>query len=303
MQKDVNNFIEYLITERNYPQDTTVKNYRIDLLQFQEFLNNNNLNYKNLTKDDIRLYLKYLDNLNYKNTSVSRHLSSIRSFYSYLVNQGIIKNNIFKNISSPKKEKKLPNFLQYSEIEKMLNTCDINTPLGVRNRLIIETLYDTGIRVSELTNIKIEDINLSKKEIKILGKGNKERIVYFGDYEIELLNKYLLFDRQEILKDKDNNYLFLNHLGNKLTDRGVRLIIDKTIETACLKHKISPHTLRHTFATHLLNEGADLKSVQELLGHSSLSTTQIYTHVSNERLRNVYLKAHPRSKNKKGDNL
>ncbi len=299
MKNQISSFLIYLKAEKNYAQDTTIKNYEIDLEQFANFLKANHLNYLKLTKEDIRSYLKYLDGLEYKNSSIARHLSALRSFYAYLVNNGVLKTNIFKTISSPKKEKKLPNFLQYSEFEDMLNVWDVTIPLEHRNRLIIETLYNTGARVSELVNIKLNDIDLNKHEIRVLGKGSKERIVYFGDYEEDILGSYLKASRPKLLKDKHNNYLFLNHLGNKLTDRGVRLIIDKTLDKASLKHKVSPHTLRHTFATHLLNEGADLKSVQELLGHASLSTTQIYTHVSNERLRSVYLSAHPRIKNKK----
>ena len=299
MKNQISSFLIYLKAEKNYAQDTTIKNYEIDLEQFANFLKANHLNYLKLTKEDIRSYLKYLDGLEYKNSSIARHLSALRSFYAYLVNNGVLKTNIFKTISSPKKEKKLPNFLQYSEFEDMLNVWDVNIPLEHRNRLIIETLYNTGARVSELVNIKLNDIDLNKHEIRVLGKGSKERIVYFGDYEEDILGSYLKTSRPKLLKDKHNNYLFLNHLGNKLTDRGVRLIIDKTLDKASLKHKVSPHTLRHTFATHLLNEGADLKSVQELLGHASLSTTQIYTHVSNERLRSVYLSAHPRIKHKK----
>lgn len=294
MDKYITLFLNYLINERNYPNDTTVKNYELDLLNYQDFLKENNLNYLKITKDDIRSYLKYLDKLKYKNSSISRHLSSLRTFYGFLVNEGVIESNIFKSISSPKKKKQLPNFLQYDEVEKMLSVCDLKEPLHIRNRLIIETLYDTGIRVSELVNIKLNDLNIATKEIRVLGKGSKERIVYFGDYEIDILNLYLHQARPKLLKNKSNDYLLLNHLGDRLTDRGVRLIIDDVIKKASLKHKVSPHTLRHTFATHLLNEGADLKSVQELLGHSSLSTTQIYTHVSNERLRSVYLKSHPR---------
>ena len=294
MDKYITLFLNYLVNERNYPNDTTAKNYELDLLNYQDFLKENNLNYLKITKDDIRSYLKYLDKLKYKNSSISRHLSSLRTFYSFLVNEGVIESNIFKSISSPKKKKQLPNFLQYDEVEKMLSVCDLKEPLHIRNRLIIETLYDTGIRVSELVNIKLNDLNIATKEIRVLGKGSKERIVYFGDYEIDILNLYLNQARPKLLKNKSNDYLLLNHLGDRLTDRGVRLIIDDVIKKASLKHKVSPHTLRHTFATHLLNEGADLKSVQELLGHSSLSTTQIYTHVSNERLRSVYLKSHPR---------
>lgn len=296
MQENINDFLKYLEDQRNYPLETTIKNYEIDLRNFQDYLENNNLDYASLSKDDIRKYLKFLDDCSYKNTSISRHLSTLRSFYSFLLQNNIVDKNIFKTISSPKKEKKLPNVLQYSEIEKLLDCCDLNEPLEVRNRLIIEILYDCGIRVSELVNIKIDDLNLNNKEIRVLGKGRKERIVYFGDYTKDSILNYLENVRPLLSKSNQNNYLILNHLGNKISDRGVRLIIDKLITKSAIKHKISPHSLRHTFATHLLNEGADLKSVQELLGHESISTTQIYTHISNERLRTVYLKTHPRSK-------
>ena len=296
MDKYINDFLDYLANERKYQEQTTIKNYRIDLGQFNAFIKGNNLNFKSLKKDDIRAYLKYLDQLHYKNSSIARHLSALRSFYAYLVRENVIKTNFFKSIASPKKSYKLPNFLQYSEIEKMFDVCDVSDPLGNRNYLIVETLYDTGIRISELVNIKFSDIDLNNKQLSVIGKGNKQRIVYFGDYEIDALNNYLNNARPQLLKKGNSPYLFINCFGNKLSDRGVRLIIDQIINKASLKHKISPHTLRHTFATHLLNEGADLKSVQELLGHASLSTTQIYTHVSNERLRSVYLKTHPRCK-------
>ena len=296
MPNEINNFLDYLLNERGYQQNTTLRNYQIDLTSFYDFVKSHKINYQNLTKDNIRSYLKYLDDLHYQKSTISRHLSTLRSFYSYLVATGKIKKNIFLTISLPKKDKKLPDILQYQEIEELLAVCNLEDPLDFRNRLIIELLYDTGCRVSELINIKVKDLDLTNKEIKVLGKGNKERIVYFGEYACELINPYLSTVRAQLMKNKYSEYLFLNHLGNKLTDRGVRLIIDKLITRASVKHKISPHSLRHTFATHLLNEGADLKTVQELLGHSSLNTTQIYTHVSNERLRNVYLATHPRSK-------
>ena len=157
-------------------------------------------------------------------------------------------------------------------------------------------LYNTGLRVSELSNIKINDMNLKEKSIKVLGKGSKERIVYFGDYASIFLDDYLNNERKYLLKNKKCDYLFINNKASKLNSRGIELIVNKMVKEAAIKHKISPHSLRHTFATHLLNEGADLRSVQELLGHASLSTTQIYTHISNERLRSVYLHTHPRSK-------
>ena len=177
----------------------------------------------------------------------------------------------------------------------MIDSIDLSIDLGVRNRALLEVLLSTGARIGEVVNIKCSDINLSFGEIKVLGKGNKERIVYLNDYTKEAINNYLNTSRRNLLK-KECDYLFLNHLGTKLTDRGVRVIIDDIIKKACLNLKISPHSFRHSFATMLLNEGCDLKSVQELLGHVNLSTTSIYTHLSNEQIKNVYLHTHPRSK-------
>lgn len=293
MNKHISDFINYLTIEKNYSKHT-IQNYESDLELYISYFHNKNI--LNINKQDIREYLKYLDELNYKTSSISRMLSSLRSFYNYLLRNQDVTTNPFKNIKNPKKEKKLPNFIKYEELEKILKTCHKDDPLGIRNQLIIELFYSTGIRISELINIKVQDIDFSNNIIKVLGKGDKERIVYFGSYALKSINKYLNESRDILLKGKQSKYLFLNHLGNHLTDRGVRDIMERVIKESTVKNKISPHTLRHTFATHMLNEGADLKTVQELLGHSSLSTTGIYTHVSNERLRNIYLKSHPRSK-------
>ena len=176
----------------------------------------------------------------------------------------------------------------------MIDSIDLTTPLGIRNRLIIELLYATGLRVSELTSLKINDINKTDKEIRVDGKGSKERIVFFGEYASKYLELYLSKSRGQLLNKKRSDYLLINNKGDNITSRGIEKIIDDIVKKAALKHNISPHVLRHTFATDLLNNGADLKSVQELLGHSSLSTTQIYTHITNERLRSVYLKSFPR---------
>lgn len=293
MNKHISDFINYLTIEKNYSKHT-IQNYESDLELYISYFHNKDI--LNINKQDIREYLKYLDELNYKTSSISRMLSSLRSFYNYLLRNQDVTTNPFKNIKNPKKEKKLPNFIKYEELEKILKTCHKDDPLGIRNQLIIELFYSTGIRISELINIKVQDIDFSNNIIKVLGKGDKERIVYFGSYALKSINKYLNESRDILLKGKQSKYLFLNHLGNHLTDRGVRDIMERVIKESTVKNKISPHTLRHTFATHMLNEGADLKTVQELLGHSSLSTTGIYTHVSNERLRNIYLKSHPRSK-------
>lgn len=293
MIESIKEYIIYLKKERNYSK-LTLKNYAIDLEKFQMYLEEHNLNYLKLSKEDIRNYLKYLDKLKLKNTSISRILSSLRSFYSYLIIHQKIDINPFKLVRNPKKESKLPVFLSYDEFMELLDKIKNEDDLSVRNKLILEMLYATGLRVSELTSIKLEDINIGDKSIRILGKGNKERIVYFGEYAKNVLNEYLNNHRNELLKGKNSKYLFINKNGDRLTFRGVEYLIDQISKQTSLKYKISPHVLRHTFATHLLQEGADLRSVQTLLGHSSLSTTQIYTHITSEYLRDVYNKSFPR---------
>ena len=288
-------FLEKLKYEYNY-SDLTINGYDYEITKFLDYLNDNHLDYKKINIDMIRNYLKYLDSLKYKKNSISKNLSSLRSYYKFLTEEKVVLNNPFKNISNPKKDKKLPDFLNYKEINKLFDSADTKTPLGLRNRCILELLYDTGIRVSELVNLKINDIEFDKKIINILGKGKKERIVYYGDYLQEVLEKYINDSRKYLLDYKLSEYLILNNNGSKITTRGVEYIIDKMVNEAAIKHKISPHVLRHTFATHMLNGGADIKSIQQLLGHESLSTTGIYTHITNDVLRQEYLKNHPRSK-------
>lgn len=287
-------FLEKLKYEYNY-SDLTINGYDYEITKFLDYLNDNHLDYKKINLDMIRNYLKYLDSLKYKKNSISKNLSSLRSYYKFLTEEKVVLNNPFKNISNPKKDKKLPDFLNYEEINILFDSADTTTPLGLRNRCILELLYDTGIRVSELVNLKINDIEFDKKIINILGKGKKERIVYYGDYLQEVLEKYINDSRKYLLNNKLSEYLILNNNGSKITTRGVEYIIDKMVNEAAIKHKISPHVLRHTFATHMLNGGADIKSIQQLLGHESLSTTGIYTHITNDVLRQEYLKNHPRS--------
>ena len=295
IMKELEKYIEYIKYELNY-SDFTIKGYSDEVSKFFLYTKENNLDYKKLNNDDIRNYLKYLDNLKYSKSSISRNLSALRTYYKYLLGEHIVDNNPFKIISNPKKDKKLPNFLNYEEIEKIFESFEDNTPLNLRNRCIVELLYDTGVRVSELVNIKISDIDFNEKTINISGKGRKERIVYFGDYLYEVLNEYIKKGRNILLDNRSCDYLILNSRGNKITTRGIQQIIDKVVSDASLKHKISPHVLRHTFATHMLNGGSDIKTIQQLLGHESLSTTGIYTHITNEVLRSEYLKNHPRSK-------
>lgn len=284
-------FLDYLQNIKKY-SDNTIINYEIDIDKYINYLKLNKIDIFKIEYKNVLDYISYLKK-NHKSTSINRSISSIRTYYNYLIKNNYTNSNPFKIINGMKKEKKLPEYFKYNEYVELVNSIDINSNLGIRNKCIFEVLLCTGCRCNELVNIKLDDINLNEKEIKVLGKGNKERIVYLGSYAIESIEKYLSI-RNEILGKKDNNYLFINHLGDKLTTRGIRDIIDKILLKSSNNMKITPHTFRHSFATMLLNEGCDLKSVQELLGHVSLSTTSIYTHVSNEELKRVYLHTNPR---------
>lgn len=297
MNNYINEFLEYILKQRNYSPNT-YKNYNIDIIEFEEYLMEEKTNFKDVDYKFIKGYLMKLYDRKLSRNTIARKLSSLRSFYKYLFNNDVIKTNPFKYVSSPKKERKLPKYLGVSEIEEIFNVPDIKAPLGQRDKVILEVFYASGIRVGELVNIKISNIDFYKKEILILGKGNKERIVEFGDYALDAINNYINNGRKEILKksNKSNDYLILNSRGDKITTRGIEKIIDNIVKKVSIKKHISPHMLRHSFATHLLNEGCDILTVKELLGHESLETTQVYTHVSNERLREVYLKCHPLNK-------
>lgn len=286
-------FLNYLEYERHYSSNTIIS-YKNHIELFIKYLEDNKIN--DLNKVDYSLIRKYISFLynKYNSKSICNHISSLRSFFKYLKNENIINNNPLVLIENPKLDKTLPKFLYYEDLERLLNYPDLNTDVGIRDALILELLYVTGIRVSELVNIKLNDINYIDKKIKILGKGNKERMVMYGSRCEDLLNKYLKI-RDNFLKN-NNNYLLLGVKGKKINDRIIRKMITDIVEKINLSQKVSPHTLRHTYATHMLNEGADLRSVQELLGHENLQTTTIYTHVTNERLRSVYLNTHPRAK-------
>ena len=278
----IENFLNYLKYQKNF-SDHTIKNYSIDLKAFYEFAQNSEINV-----ELIRKYLKKMYENKYKNRTISRKVSALKSYFKYLESENIIDEDPMSLISNPKIEKNLPNYLNYDDLEKLLNFPDQNNKYGLRDALILEMLYSSGCRVSESVNIKLKDIDFKERKILILGKGNKERYVFYGTKCENLLNKYLLKENHE--------YLFTNKHGNKLNERIVRKIVDDNARKSGLNVHVTPHTLRHTYATHLLNDGADLKSVGDLLGHENLSTTQIYTHISNERLREVYLKAHPRAR-------
>ena len=290
----ITKFLEYLEKELNY-SEMTIIDYKSDLTIYKEYLELNKLNYLNINKNDIMCFLKYLDNLKYSNSSISRYLSALRSFYNYLVDIKILENNIFRRIKNPKLEKKLPNYLTIVEVEELLDSIKEENKEDIRDRCLVELLYSSGLRVSEAANVKIKDIDINEGTIRIIGKGNKERIAYFGNSFKNILQKYLDI-RDEFIKNENNDYLFLNKLGHKMSRESIEYIINKISKKSQLKHKISPHTLRHSFATHLLDNNADIRSVQELLGHENLNTTEIYTHVSNERLKEAYLRCHPNKK-------
>lgn len=295
MEKEIDRFIEYLKYQRNY-SDFTCNNYKKDLNEYNSFILSNKINYKNMDYNDAKEYVIYLNKKNDAKSTISRKLSSLRTFYKYLVLNNKVESNPFLLVSSPKKEKRIPKFINYNNMEEILNVPNIKTKEGQRERVILEVLYASGVRVSELVNIKLKDIDFSNKNILILGKGSKERLVSFGDYALEYINLYLKEGRNLLLDGVKSDYLIVGKKSEKLTTRRVEQIIDDIIKRTSIKLNITPHMFRHTFATHLLDNGCDLLVVQELLGHASLSSTEIYTHVSNEHLREVYLKCHPRNK-------
>lgn len=290
MLRYIDKFINYLKIEKNASGHTIV-NYSIDLRDFAAFLGEasaESVNYLFLRK-----YLAHMKEKNYSKRTIARKLASLRSFFKFLYREGYIKTNPSSGISTPKLDKKLPLFLDMDEVSRLIEAPDEKDLAGLRDRAIMETLYSTGMRVGELMNMGMNDIDFIGGVIKVFGKGRKERLAPIGDKALGAIRNYL--GKRGDAKLNDKKAVFLNKDGGRLTDRSVRRIIDKYIKRVSVREGISPHTLRHSFATHLLNRGADLRSVQELLGHMNLSTTQIYTHVTTQRLKEVYDKAHPRA--------
>ncbi|MFA6142948.1 MAG: tyrosine recombinase XerC [Candidatus Omnitrophota bacterium] len=290
MQRYIEKFINYLKVEKN-SSPHTITNYEVDLKFFASFLGE-----RDITSIDhlaLRKFLAEMRNKNYAKRTVARKLASLRSFFKFLFREGHIKNNPITAISTPKLDKKLPVVLDVAKVKKLVEAPPEDTSAGLRDRAILETLYSAGIRVSELVGLDADDVDFISEVIKVFGKGRKDRIVPVGSLAISALRKYM--DRRSDDKVKDKDAVFLNKSGKRLTDRSVRRILDKYVRQTSVAEHISPHSLRHSFATHLLDRGADLRSVQELLGHMNLSTTQIYTHVTMERLKTVYDKAHPRA--------
>lgn len=295
MEGYVNEFINYLAVERGLAPNT-LESYGRDLRQFQTYLQNDKMD---MIKDSNRnTILSYLNNLQTKGravSTISRNLAAIKSFYQYLVRERYLEKDPAANLESPKLEKKLPKILSINEVEELLKQPNAFLPSGQRDKAMLELLYATGIRVSELISLNISDVNLDMGYIKCYGKGSKERIVPLGSIAARCVQEYISKGRSKLVRTYDEAALFVNHHGNRLTRQGFWKIIKKYAQEANIMKDITPHTLRHSFATHLLENGADLRSVQEMLGHADISTTQIYTHVTKNHLKEVYDKAHPRA--------
>jgi tyrosine recombinase XerC len=283
-------FINYLEIEKN-ASGHTVTNYKIDLKDFAESIKNKPI--EQLTHIDVRLFLAKMKEKNFSRRSIARKMACLRSFFKFLYREGYIKSNPGAGFSTLKIEKKLPLFLDVNEVVKLLESPDPSEDVGLRDRAILETLYSTGIRVSELTGMDRDDIDFISGVLKVRGKGKKERLVPIGDKALRAIRAY--FERAGISDINEKKPVFLNKGKRRVSDRAVRRIVDKYIRKTSLNVNISPHSLRHSFATHMLDRGADLRSVQELLGHANLSTTQIYTHVTTDRLKAIYDKVHPRA--------
>jgi integrase/recombinase XerC len=297
---EIGEFLDYLTYERNV-SGNTVAAYRDDLESFVKFLCND---YFNMGRDQldmsridhltIRSYLASLSRRKLSRATVARHLSALRSFFKHLVREGVVEANPARTVSTPKREKHLPAVMQTSDVALLLEQPDTSATLGLRDAAWMELLYASGLRIGELVGIDIDDLELRSRLVKVHGKGSKERIVPFGTKAEEALRAYLAV-RGELVSDPDEQAVFVNYRGKRITTRSVRRLFDDYLKAASMRAGISPHTMRHSFATHLLNAGADLRGIQELLGHASLSTTQKYTHLNDWQLIAVYKKAHPRA--------
>lgn len=295
MHEQIEDYLHYLRVERGL-SDNTIKSYRQDLDEAGAFFDKHT---GDITKVDQFVILNFLESLQKQHkapNTIIRAVSTLRRFFQYLVQFHVIKDDPMLKVDSPKKAQTLPDVLTIAEVNKLLAVPDTSKKLGVRDRAILETLYATGLRVSELVNLKLGDLHLPMNLLQTIGKGDKERIIPISDVAVDWLNQYMKTTRVQLLDGKSNTeYLFLNAHGRQLTRQAIWQMIKKYVNLAGIKRHVTPHTLRHSFATHLLENGADLRIVQELLGHSDISTTQIYTHISHKHLTEVYNKFHPRA--------
>ncbi|WP_138414856.1 tyrosine recombinase XerC [Aquibacillus sediminis] len=300
-EKCKNEFINYLQVEKNAAV-LTIEHYVKDLTSFFSFLERQGIHYlQDVTYQTMRVFLTELYQKQLSPRSISRQVSSIRSFYRYLEREGIVETNPVHHVTIPKAGQPVPNFFYEQELEKLFAVSDLNTPLGQRNQALLELMYATGIRVSECVGLTIPELDFDMETILVSGKGKKERYIPFGQFAHTAVKAYMNDGRPKLLKkgNHETNRLFLNAKGTPLSPRGVRYVLNQMVKDAAMTENIHPHKLRHTFATHMLNNGADLRAVQELLGHENLSSTQIYTHVTKSRLRNIYMDNHPRANHRK----
>ncbi|MGM8211673.1 site-specific tyrosine recombinase XerD [Virgibacillus sp. W0430] len=296
MEDPFEDFFHYLQIERALSENT-ITSYRRDLKQYKKYINEmlNKTNWEAVMRSDILSFLYFLKDEGKSSSTISRSISSIRSFHQFLIRERIVQHDASVHIETPKKAKKLPDILAAEDVDKLLNVKGTTT-LDKRNKAMVELLYATGLRVTELISLKVSDLHLSLGFVRCLGKGSKERIVPLGNVAKEAVENYLYYARDALVKrKKDENKLFVNHHGRPLTRQGFWKVLRNMARDAGLTKQITPHTLRHSFATHLLENGADLRSVQEMLGHADISTTQIYTHVSKARLKDIYQAYHPRA--------
>lgn len=295
MNNLITEFCHYMASEKMRSMNT-INSYKSDLENYIYFLENKMLieNIKHVKTDDIKKYFAYMKKMGYTATSMSRELSSIRAFHKFLHLEGIVNENVAMAISTPKKDKKLPTVLSIEEVMKILSLLNDDTPYNARNHAMIEVMYACGLRVSELVNLKISELHLTSKMISTTGKGTKERLIPINDYAAKVLKNYIIEHRPKLLKKQSSPYVFLNNLGEPISRQSFFILIKKLCVEAGIQKEISPHTLRHSFATHLLEAGTDLRLIQEMLGHEDISTTQIYTHLSKQKIKDVYKTSHPR---------
>ena len=295
LKETLNKFTKYIQVEKNFSIHT-VREYESDLHQFIGFLESEGVeDFKDVEYVHARLFVTRLYNEKMARATISRKISSVRSFFRYLNREFQLDDAAFQSLYHPKKEKRLPSFFYEQELDALFQANTGTDPKSLRNMALLELLYATGIRVSECVSIELSQIDLDYQIVRVMGKGRKERIVPFGSFAAEAIQAYLMSGRPMLLKQQEHQKLFVNLRGGELTDRGVRHILKEMMQQTEQQTKIYPHMLRHTFATHLLSNGADLRTVQELLGHSHLSSTQVYTHVTKEHLRTTYMNAHPRA--------
>lgn len=295
MRELIDLFLNYLSVERGLSGNTTVS-YGKDLNFYMDFLAENKINtLSKSTKDDVTGFMRYQKDKGLSSNSIARRLAAIKSFYKFLAREKVLKSDPASLIDSPKLWKKIPESLSVNEIEALLAQPNLRDKQGIRDKAILEALYATGMRVSEAVNLKSNNVNLEVGFLRCIGKGNKERIIPLGKKAAESIKKYLAVSRPHFLRGRESEYLFISRLGKKISRQSFWKIIKKYSRSARIKKPIKPHILRHSFATHLLERGADLRSVQEMLGHANISTTQIYTHINKDRLKGIHKMFHPRS--------